>query len=69
MKFLNKYNLVCGVLFVYATGMFLYFFPRNHEMSDTEKWTTVGVSYAIIILLWFVLRKRNKLQKKREEEL
>jgi hypothetical protein len=38
-------------------------------MSNTEKWAIVGVSYALLIILWFVLKKRDKLRKKREKEL
>ena len=32
--------------------MAVYFIPRNTEISDTEKYLTVGLSYMIIALLW-----------------
>ncbi|MBQ8521221.1 MAG: hypothetical protein IJ456_07595 [Bacteroides sp.] len=47
-------------LFVYTTAMAVYFLPRNTEISDKEKWGTIGMSYLVIALLWFVLRKREK---------
>ena len=47
-------------LFVYTTAMAVYFLPRNTEISDKEKWGTIGMSYWVIALLWFVLRKREK---------
>ncbi len=56
-------------LLVYTTAMAIYFLPRNTETSDTEKWGTIGLSYLIIALLWFVLRKREKAAARREEDL
>ena len=38
--------------------MYIYFFPRNSEMSDAEKWTIVGVSYALLAALWFLLKRK-----------
>ena len=65
----KKHKLIVGLLFVYMTGMFVYFFLCNTEMSNTEKWATVGVSYALLVILWFVLKQRDKLRNKREKEL
>ena len=48
--------------------MFVYFFPRNNEMSEVEKWAVVGVSYLLLIILWFVLKKRDSLRNKRDDE-
>ena len=50
------------------TGMFVYFFPRNNEMSEGEKWAVVGVSYLMLVILWFVLKKRDRLRRKREDD-
>lgn len=52
-------------LFIYTTAMAVYFIPRNTEISDTEKYATIGMSYLIIVLLWIVLRKQEK---RREQE-
>lgn len=56
------------VLLVYTTAMAVYFLPRNTEISDAEKYLTVGLSYVIIALLWIVLRKKEKVQERRERE-
>lgn len=64
MKILRSPNFLCGALLIYATGMFIYFFPRNHVSSLTEKCVIVGVSYAVIVILWFILRRRNKMRDK-----
>ncbi|EJX03597.1 hypothetical protein EVA_08273 [gut metagenome] len=31
-------------------------------MSDTEKYLTLGFSYVVIALLWWVLRQKEKRQ-------
>lgn len=49
--------------------MYIYLFPRNHEMSDTKKWLIVVISYALLLVLWVVLRKRNRLRREREKEI
>ena len=64
----KKHKLIVGLLFVYMTGMFVYFFPRNNEMSEGEKWAVVGVSYLMLVILWFVLKKRDSLRRKREDD-
>lgn len=65
----KKHKLIVGLLFVYMTGMFVYFFPRNNEMSDAEKWAVIGVSYLLLVILWFVLKHRDRLRSKHEDEI
>lgn len=56
-------------LLVYVTAMAIYFIPRNTEISNTEKYLTVGLSYLIIALLWIVLRQKEKVQERRDRDL
>lgn len=60
----KKPNLIVGILFIYTTGMYLYFFPKNTEMDSTEKWLIVAVSYILLIILWFVLRRKKSIRDK-----
>ncbi len=69
MKRIKKHNLVTGLLFIYTTGMYIYFFPKNSELSTTEKWAIVAASYIILTILWFVMRGRDRLRRKREKEM
>ena len=69
MRFLRKPNLTIALLAIYTAVIYLYFFPRNNEMSSGEKWATVGASAVILLLLWFLLRKREKMRRQREEEM
>ena len=69
MRFLRNPNITIAALAVYTAIMYIILFPRNEEMSSTEKWATIGASVAILALLWVLLRKREKLRKQREEDL
>ena len=70
--FMKKYRKSIWLpvaLLVYTTAMAVCFIPRNTEISDTEKYLTVGLSYMIIALLWIVLRKKEKAEERRERDL
>lgn len=69
MRFLKNPNLTVAVLAIYTAAVYIYFFPRNNEMSNTEKWLTVGASVVMLGLLWLLLRRRAKLRKEREEKM
>ena len=67
MRFIKNPNITVAVLAVYTAAVYIYFFPRNNEMSTTEKWLTVGASVVMLALLWVLLRRRAKLRREREE--
>ena len=69
MRFIKNPNITIAVLAAYTAIMYLFLFPRNTEMSNIEKWITVGVSVVVLALLWILLRYRNKLRKQREEDM
>ena len=69
MRFIKNPNVTVAILAVYTAIMYIYLFPQNTEMSNAEKWITVGISAVMLILLWFLLRRRNKLRKEREDGL
>ena len=49
--------------------MMIYLIPKNQEISDIEKYITIGVSYVILFLLWWVLRRKENLKRQREEDI
>ena len=69
MRFLKNPNLTVAVLAVYTAAVYIYFFPRNTEMTTTEKWLTVGASVLMLALLWLLLRRRARLRREREEKM
>lgn len=68
-KKLRKSTWLALALFIYISAMAVYFLPRNTEISETEKYITLGVSYIIVIVLWFVLRKKEKFKERREKDV
>ena len=69
MKKFKKSSWLVIILFVYVTLMAIYLLPRNTETSELEKYATIGLSYLVILLLWLVLRRKEKLAAEREKEL
>lgn len=68
MKRLKKSTGLTLALLIYVSATAAYFLPRNTEISNTEKYITVAVSYIIVLVLWLVLRKKEELQQRRREE-
>ncbi len=68
MRFFRNPNTTVAILAVYTAIMYAFLFPQNNEMSNTEKWVTVGVSIVILALLWVLMRKREKLRREREKD-
>lgn len=68
-KKLRKSTWLSLALFIYISAMAVYFLPRNTEISETEKYVTLGVSYVIVIVLWIVLRKKEKFKERREKDI
>lgn len=69
MRFFKNPNTTVAILAIYTAIMYIYLFPRNTEMTNTEKWATIGVSVGVLAILWILLRRRNKLRKEREEDI
>ena len=68
MKKIKKSTGVTLALLIYVSVTAAYLLPRNTEVSDTEKYVTLAVSYVIVFALWLVLRKKEKMQQRRCEE-
>ena len=69
MRKFRKSTWMPLALLVYTTAMAIYFLPKNTEISNTEKWTTIGASYGIIALLWYVLRLKERRLEQRNKEI
>ena len=68
MEKLKKSTWVTLALLIYVSVTAAYLLPRNTEVSDTEKYITLAISYVIVFILWLVLRQKKKLQQRRREE-
>jgi len=69
MKKFKKSTWLCGALFIYVTVMAIYLVPRNHNISELEKYLTVAASYVVVALLWFVLRRKERLADERRKDM
>lgn len=63
MKKLKKSSALSLALLIYITATAAYFLPRNTEISVTEKYLIVVASYVIVLLLWLVLRQKERMKK------
>lgn len=68
MKKFKKSTAICLALFLYVTATAIYLVPRNHGISDLEKYLTVAGSYVVVAILWWVLRKKEKFAAQRRKE-
>ena len=68
MKKVKSSTWVTVALLIYVSATAAYLLPRNHEVSDTEKYLTLAASYVIVLVLWLVLRKKEQMQQRRREE-
>ena len=66
----RKSTWLALALVAYITIMAIYFLPRNNEMDTIQKWLTLLAGYLIVLLLWFVMRKKENMKRKHwgEEE-
>nr|WP_320058039.1 hypothetical protein [uncultured Bacteroides sp.] len=68
MKKLNKSTWIAIAFLIYVTATGIYLLPRNNEISNSEKFLTLGGGYIVVLALWLMLRKKEKRQKLRREE-
>lgn len=55
--------LVPAILLIYAGVMAYISYPRYKESGDWNEYLTVtGISLAIVILLYFLLKRRQKIR-------
>ena len=69
MRLFRNPNTTIAILAVYTIIVYAYLFPKNNEMSLTEKCITIGSSCFILCILWYLLRNREKLRKEREKDI
>ena len=68
MKKIRKSTKVAIAFLIYVSVTAAYLLPRNTEVSNTEKWLTVAVSYVIVLFLWLVLRKKEQMRERRNKD-
>lgn len=68
MKKIKRSTKIAIAFLVYVSVTAAYLLPRNTEIIQTEKYLTVAGSYIIVALLWLVLRKKEQMRNRREND-
>lgn len=68
MKKIKRSTKIAIAFLVYVSVTAAYLLPRNTEISQTDKYLTVAGSYIIVALLWLVLRKKEQMRDRREND-
>lgn len=55
---IRKSTVIVLAFTLYSVIIYAYFIPRV-EMSASRIWLTVGVNALIIVLLWWIYRRRE----------
>lgn len=65
---LKKYQIITGVIAVYAICMAFYFgLDLLREGKDLRFWVTLGCETIVIILAYIALKKRDEMRAKRKQ--
>lgn len=64
---MKKYQLITGLIAVYAIGMAVYFGgDLLREGKALRFWVTLVVECIVIILAYFALKKRDEMRRKKD---
>lgn len=71
MKHLPRYIVIPAALLVYLIIMAMYAYDSWAEglMSSLQYFGTIGVTLAVIIVLSWSLRRRDRLRRERQQDL
>ena len=64
MKRFKKSTVTTIALSIYTAIVAFIFYPKQPVGEKTEMLAILGISYAVILLLWIVLRKKEKMAEK-----
>ena len=53
---------------LYSVAVYAYFIPRT-DMSSRHIWVTMALNAVILVALWYLYRRREKLADKRGQDV
>ena len=53
---------------LYSVAVYAYFIPRT-DMSSRNIWATMALNAVILVALWYLYRRREKLADKRGQDV
>ncbi len=66
-----RHAIAPAALTIYLIGMAIWCYPaiQRGELSSTQFWATIAVTAAVIIALFFIGRRRNRLRNERLDDI
>ena len=65
----NKRKWIIGGLLLYGIFTSIYFFVYSDAPNTTEQYVTMGGFFLIVLALHFVLKKKERLAQRREDDI
>lgn len=67
MTRMRKSTKIAVAFLIYISVTAAYLLPRNTEIDRTEKYLTIAGAYVVVLLLWWVLRKKEQIRERYEK--
>ncbi len=67
MTRMRKSTKIAVAFLIYISVTAAYLLPRNTEIDRTEKYLTIAGAYIVVLLLWWVLRKKEQIRERYEK--
>ena len=67
MTRMRKSTKIAVAFLIYISVTAAYLLPRNAEIDRTEKYLTIAGAYVVVLLLWWVLRKKEQIRERYEK--
>lgn len=64
---MRKSTKIAVAFLIYISVTAAYLLPRNTEIDRTEKYLTIAGAYIVVLLLWWVLRKKEQIRERYEK--
>ena len=66
-RFRKSTVILLGFTF-YSVAVYAYFIPRT-DMSSRHIWATMALNAVILVAMWYLYRRREKLADKRRQDV
>lgn len=67
MTRMRKSTKIAVAFLIYISVTAAYLLPRNTEIDRIEKYFTIAGAYVVVLLLWWVLRKKEQIRERYEK--
>ncbi len=67
MTRMRKSTKIAVAFLIYISVTAAYLLPRNTEIDRAEKYLTIAGAYVVVLLLWWVLRKKEQIRERYEK--